>query len=447
MSRTIIKTGLLVALLLLAGCTKYAIIENEPIESVADTDGYSVRAFREKFGAQDTAIMVAFSGGGTRAAALAYGVLRELKNTPFKDSDSPVTMLDQVGLISSVSGGSFTAAYYGLYGDRIFDDFERRFLNKNVTRQLVRTIANPLNWFKTWSRTEFAIREYDEELFDGATFADMKRDGAPMIWINASDLSSGSRFTFTQEYFNLLCSDLTEFPVSRAVAASSAVPILFTPVVIENHGGCYPGIPDWFKQAKERARGNPELNLTVKSMESYFDKEEYRYMHLVDGGITDNLGLRSLFDIGRLAGSTDQLLDFFNLHSANRFVIISVDASTVAESSVAKFRTNPSTLDTITAMSDIQLHRYNIATVSEMKGDLLRFLVDLNKGEKEVDVYFVRLSFDDIPDPSKRAYLNNIPTNFSLSRRQVSTAIDTGSWLLRNNDEFQRLRNDLAVSE
>jgi NTE family protein len=62
----------------------------------------------------------------------------------------------------------------------------------------------------------------------------MKKDG-PFIIINASELGHGIRFSFIQEYFSLFCSDLSNFPVSKAVAASSAVPIVFLPVVLEKY--------------------------------------------------------------------------------------------------------------------------------------------------------------------------------------------------------------------
>jgi hypothetical protein len=64
--------------------------------------------------------MVAFSGGGTRAASLAYGVLQELADTEMMTAEGPRSLLNEIDMISSVSGGSFTSAYYGLYGDRLF---------------------------------------------------------------------------------------------------------------------------------------------------------------------------------------------------------------------------------------------------------------------------------------------------------------------------------------
>jgi NTE family protein len=63
-------------------------------------------------------------------------------------------LLDEVDGISSVSGGSFTAGYYGLFGDRIFEDFETKFLKKNIQGALViRTFLNPINWFRLSSDT------------------------------------------------------------------------------------------------------------------------------------------------------------------------------------------------------------------------------------------------------------------------------------------------------
>jgi len=289
------------------------LIRNQPIGEVTQGSGYSLRAFQNLLSKTDNGVMLAFSGGGTRAAALSYGVLQQLRDTVIGAEDKKRRLLDDVGVISAVSGGSFTAAYYGLHGDKIFDDYESTFLKKDVAGSLVSSLLNPLNWFTSIDRTEYAIQYYENEVFKNATFADMLRPGAPMILINATDLTGGVRFSFMQEYFDLLCSDLSSFPLSRAVTASSAVPLLFKPVVVENHDGCAEGIPEWLEAAKERAAEDPELALTVKGMESYFDKVNHKYAHFVDGGISDNLGLRSLFDMTRLAGGTKEMLDFFDI--------------------------------------------------------------------------------------------------------------------------------------
>ena len=96
----------------------------------------------------DLLLILAFSGGGTRAAAFAYGVLEELAATPVILGGRPRRLLDEVDLISVVSGGSFTAACYGLYGDRVFHDFETEFLKRPVEQRLIVQLLRPRNWVR-----------------------------------------------------------------------------------------------------------------------------------------------------------------------------------------------------------------------------------------------------------------------------------------------------------
>jgi NTE family protein len=190
-------------LLLLSGCAAYGVIDNAPLTESTATDStpsYSIKSYtQEGRGSGDIELTLAFSGGGTRAAALAYGVLEELRDTIVVIDGQPRRLLDEVDFISSVSGGSFTSAYYGLYGDRIFEDYKDVFLMHNVERQLFRGLFNPRVWLGPTGRTEMAVKIYEKEIFHGATFADMQREGAPLILINASDLGYGVRFSFVQE--------------------------------------------------------------------------------------------------------------------------------------------------------------------------------------------------------------------------------------------------------
>ncbi len=50
----------------------------------------------------------------------------------------------------------------------------------------------------------------------------------PYIQINATDLGTGQYFGFTKERFDLLCSDLTNFKVARAVAAPEGLVLDFS---------------------------------------------------------------------------------------------------------------------------------------------------------------------------------------------------------------------------
>ncbi len=167
-------------------------------------------------------------------------------------------------MVSSVSGGSFTSAYYGLYGDRIFEDFEQRFLRRNVEGALFLRMLNPVNWFRLmtpgFGRGDVAADYYGKTIFDEATFSDFKRPGAPLVLINTTDLPDGVRISFNDWMFNLLCIDLDAFPVSRAVAASSGVPVLFNPIIVKNHAGsCGYEPPQWLKAAADEEKETRRL--------------------------------------------------------------------------------------------------------------------------------------------------------------------------------------------
>jgi NTE family protein len=425
-------------LLLISGCASYGVVDNAPRTSAVTSDSYSIRHQGGRQGSGDIAMILAFSGGGTRAAALAYGVLEELRDTTVEINGHPRRVLDEVDTISSVSGGSFTSAYYGLYGDRIFEHFEDAFLKRNIQGRLIRGLFNPLEWFSPSGRTEMAVRLYEKEVFRGATFADLKRRDGPLILINASDLGYGVRFSFVQEYFNLLCSDLSSFPVARAVTASSAVPVLFNPVVVENYQGCKKDKPDLLKAAERRAEGDPELAQIVEGLRSYFQKDRRQYAHFVDGGITDNLGLRAIYEIVEVAGGAQAFLELHDRKPPRRLVIVSVNASSDPELEMDVSDKQPSLEETIGAVTDVQLHRYNTATLELMDKTVTRWARELSTLGRPVTPYFIQLSFRDIDQAEQRRFLNRIPTTFSLSDEQVDGLIAAGRTLLRNNADYQR---------
>ena len=383
------------AFLLVSGCASYGVVDNLPLKAVGADDGYSIRSGGGSgWGSGEVALMLAFSGGGTRAAALAYGVLEELRDTTIVIDGSPRRLLDETDIISSVSGGSFTSAYYGLYGDRMFEDYEDVFLRRNVQGQLIRGLLNPLEWLSSSGRTEMAVKLYEKSVFHGATFEDMKRPGSPLVLINASDLGYGVRFSFAQEYFNLLCSDISDYPVARAVTASSAVPVLFEPVVVENYRDCKKEKPAWLAAAEKRAAGDPEMTLAVDGLNSYFKKDRRQYAHFVDGGITDNLGLRAIYEIIEIAGGAKVFVEQkLERKPPRRLVVISVNASTDPEPEMDASNKQPSLKETIGAMSDVQLHRYNVATLDLMKTSTKRWARDLSTPGRTVAPYFIQVGF------------------------------------------------------
>jgi NTE family protein len=431
-----------------AGCASHGVAVNkQKVAGVTPPDNYSLNK-KNTSASHENLVVLAFSGGGTRAAALAYGVLQEMRDTPV--SGNPEGVLGAVDAISSVSGGSFTAAYYGLYGNRIFEDFEDDFLRQNIEGRLIRRMyLNPLSWFNYTGRMEEAVKYYQKHIFHGATYADMNQADGPLILINASDLGNGVRFTFTQEYFDLLNSDIAEFPVARAVAASSAVPVLFDPILLQN----YPGekeekTPEWVTRLQSLATlgNNAQLEMVTHGITGYFNSDDDQYVHFVDGGITDNLGLRAIHDIIELAGG---IKSFFRKDTGRvvprRLILISVNASAKRSNDMNASTRQPSIKATMGAVTGIQMHRYNIATVSLLQENLAEWSTALTTNPQDpVRPYFIQVRFDDVKNPEQKAYLNTIPTSFDLEDDQVDALIKAGRELLRNNPTFQQLLKDAA---
>lgn len=405
------KVSLLVAFsLALSGCSAKNKATNTGQSAAQQNQAYTAKSFNKPN--SKVTLILSFSGGGTRAAALSYGVLQALRDTNIEIDGETVNLLDEVDMISSVSGGSFTAAYYGIYGDQIFEDYEETFLYHEVSKDLFSILLSPSYWFSYATRTDKATDYYKANIFGESTFADMHRENAPYIVINATDISTGSRFSFTQEYFDLICSDLNSYSVSSSVAASSAVPFVFTPVVLENKNDCdkTEHIQPSFDATSYRNR-----NL-IKSLESYSNKDDVSYLHLVDGGITDNLGLLSVYEMSEYLRYNDneELKNLYDTQHARPIVIISVDVIT-----------------------DIQLHRYNDTTKDLIVDELQSWSELASHQGRKVSPYFIEISLNKSDNSAKRYLLNQIPTDFMIDKENVDLLIEEGNKQLVADPEFQ----------
>ena len=228
----------------------------------AGAPGYRFAEVTRPGQSDDLLVILAISGGGTRAAALGYGVLEELRRTEVTVNGVKRRLLDEVDVISAVSGGTFPATYYALRGEKTFEEFETKVLSRKFESELAkRIILNPVNWFRlpsgTFGKSDLFAELYDETVFDHATFADLKRANGPLVIINGTDITIGARFSFTQDQFDAICGDLSKVTLGRAVATSTALPPLLTPISFENRGGtCGRKAPAWQAAAEAAAAGS-----------------------------------------------------------------------------------------------------------------------------------------------------------------------------------------------
>lgn len=457
---------------------------NEPLCCHTPDCGYRFeRLDRGENNTDDLFICLTFSGGGTRAAAFAYGVLLGLRDTPIAsqvDANRTAPMLDEVDLISSVSGGSFTAMGYGLWRERLFDGrYERRFLERDIQRALVLSLLAPKNLlripFILLDRTDVAANYYDQEVFDKATYQDLLNRGErPFIVINATDMQRRQRFAFTQADFDLLGSDLTTLPVGWAVAASSAFPILLSPLRLKYFAS--DAMTSAVKHVLSQAsRGRPDrrrywaesllpAETDGSSDEVVIDAKNHKFLYLLDGGLADNLGLTHVIESFRV-GPIGRLIAAGRI---KRFVLIIVDAATDPPDNLEAFPAAPGLFRMFERTGTTGIHNHSTALWAMARFSLLeaipktcdayrkcqqtleRHCPDAPQVQPDdecgFEPYVIHLNFRDIRDRKKRQTLLSMVTSFFLPSEDVQALIEAGQSLLRKDPEFQRLLNDLSAA-
>jgi NTE family protein len=395
----------------------------------------------------DLLVLVAFSGGGSRASSLAYGVLEELNEIVISKGSESRTLLQEIDMVSSVSGGSFTAAYFALHGDKIFTDFESRFLRKNVEGALFWKLFNPINWARllsqSYGRSDLAADYYDKILFDEATLSAFHKPSAPLTILNTTDLATGSRFPFMPQVLDIICADYGSYPVSRAVAASSAVPIVLSPITLESFSGqCDYESPEWVVNAAREETLTPRKQQAQK-VQAYLDRKQRPWLHLVDGGISDNLGLRAYYDGLNIAVAPGSRAASQHHKLARNILIISVDARAHHDTKWQLERYAPSLFEVISSVSSDQISRYSEDTNTIVRETFSREAEAASTPDRKVTFHFVKVGFNQVKDDAEREYLNNIGTNFSLSDKEVDRLIAAGRKVLRDSPEIKAFLQDV----
>jgi NTE family protein len=364
-----------------------------------------------------------------------------------------------------VSGGSITAAYYGLKKRAALSDFRERFLLRDAESAL-RTSLTPVNISRALAGgindATGLTRWLDENLFEGATFAQFRADRRPRIWINAADIYNRTTFVFGETAFSAMCSDLNAYPVADAVAASAAVPVVFAPVVIKTYSGtCQRRLPEWIDRARRNGTAPPMLRAFATAIGRYHDGS-MPYIKLLDGGLVDNYGL-SGFTIARLSANTPYgPLTPRQAVKLRRMLTVVVDAGRGPSGDWIRSIQGPSGRELVMAASDTAIDASVRAgftafdrIMSEWRNDLVRWRCGLSAADRErlgargnwncrdLKFYVTRVAFD-ILQTERAAELNQVETSFRLSQEQVDKIIEAGRDALRTNPAYTAFLNSLG---
>ena len=457
--------AILTAVLSLCACMTP--ILNDPLKrtqlnSNAETisvGGYRSRTVEDKQLNRETLIILASSGGGKRSAAFSYGVLRGLRNFTYEVDGAQHHLLDDIDTYAAVSGGSFTAAYYGLYHDKIFTDFERDFLKVDIDAYIWGTYLLPWRWQWLFSANigtnDEMARIYNNLIFHGATFSDLARKGKPTISINATDINYGTAFSFTQDQFDLICSDLSTYPIANAVAASNGLPVVFTPITLKNYADrCGGKEPSWVGQANAAGDLSREHQLADMA-HLYLDPRQTKYVHLLDGGIADNLAMRFTIEKALAYGDNTERIRQLGFDHVRRVLLISADGQASHDLSWPQKRSISGIGQIINAVSSSEIDVYDFETLLLAKASVDRFASVLKRVRcaegpeidghpcDDVEGIFAHIALSQLDNPGKRNELLSIPTDLTIPDKDVDELVAAGEEEARGSKELARFRDSL----
>ncbi len=435
--------------LLICGCSSTLMNQpkNKPLLAVGAHPGSVHRAAKDI--GDETMVALSFSGGGLRASAFSYGVLEGLRGFPSKPG---TTLLDDVAFITSVSGGLITAAYFGLHGAKGLERFREEGLLRDGEADLRFSLLNPVNLsrllagglndrtnFQTWLETD---------LFKGATFADIYRNKKPVIWINATDAYHRIAFPFHERTFDGICSDLPSFPVSEAVAASMAVPVVFAPVVLQKFpNNCLTSldamIATW--TLPKTSENNRLRRALYRAVLNFRDPNSGHYIKLIDGGTTDNLGLVSILQSRILHGTPYGPISENDAIMVRKLLFIVVDAGQGPSGDWTREVAGPSGIDIASAAVDTAIDStmrmsYDsfLPMMKNWRDEIARYRCGLPAERQRLiqstkpswrcdDVSFsvTQISFADLGD-AEDAQLSMVPTRLKLPVATIDQLISAG---------------------
>lgn len=427
----------------LSACSLVLYKPVETIKQVNPDSGYRQKNVVGEGAKDGNLIVVMFSGGGTRAAALGYGVLEQFQKQNIKSSEKGSTLLDNIDVVFGVSGGSVLATYFALEGKATIPQFANRFLKSNFQKDILTEVFSLSNLPRLTSpqygRGDLLQERFNTALYKGKKFGDLaKNRKGPFAIISATDMNIGQQLTFTQETFDGLCLNLNDMEIARAVAASSSVPLIFSPLTLNNNGGnCNFSLPK-FASKQEESNGLVSKDVEEEHpLNAYQDSKERPFIHLVDGGLTDNLGIASVLDLSDTIG-IEEMYKQLSQQGVKNIVVINVNAQNEVSSEIDKSANVPGLKDVVNTIINVPIDsttQINLQRYTQFSDSWNEYA---NGQQAKIKMFFVNLGLKELPDGRLKKEVLNIPTSFYLPEKDIDKLRESARILLEQSEVYKK---------
>ncbi len=224
--------------------------------------------------------------------------------------------------------------------------------------------------------------------------------------------------------------------MAETVTASSAVPIEFRTVRCRNYAGTY-GFepPSWTRGPAQD--GNELRNMLREELVSHAEGGEGReFIHLLDGGLSDNLGLANSVAVFARISDPEQAFRRLGHEDLELILVVTVNAEGRDERSWDGLNRSASAVQVVSGLSNAQIKQNNHLTVKLARMALGGLARDLSTPERPVHFRHIELSFSKLANSEQRDFLSGIETSFNLSDKKVDRLIEAGRRVVRDSREL-----------
>jgi NTE family protein len=279
----------------------------------------------------------------------------------------------------------------------------------------------------------------------------------------------GIPFAFTQDNFDLLCSDLTKVKLSTAVAASAAFPVALSPVTLKNYSPCneekgrpWPPVwvqnaaqTSWYENPVRAARGRVATAYALGMNPAGSPKQ---YIHLLDGGIAENLGISEPYRLLTTNDVTPLFRADITAGKIKKIVFIMINARSFAASKLDQQQATPGILDMLLGTIDSGIDQTTFGTAQRLRTLLSdEFLlrakeaaqagfpaVAANFNTVNDNTFLIPIDFDAIDPPDCRQNFHDIGTSWTLSKQQIDALLIVGKALLAVAPNFASMLDSIG---
>jgi hypothetical protein len=223
-----------------------------------------------------------------------------------------------------------------------------------------------------------------------------------------------------------------------------AFPIVFRPVLLASYAAHCEPLPNWAQAVNDHAT-SALVRRTAQAFRTYRDPAREPYLHLVDGGVLDNLGLTSLALVRETAGTPYGPLSVRDAVRLHRLTVLVINAEQTRHSSWQMTPRGPSGAETADALFGIAIEGPNRSSydgfrllMADWERDLRAYRCGLSSDAvlalrgtiqgwdcNDIHIGVDMLSFADF-DAATRDRLSAVPTRVTLPRETVDALIEAG---------------------